>query len=134
MSGRFARWKSSFSGTCARVPVSGAHFRAYEGRYKATWTRKYKLPWREAGPPNHLDAEVDSDQKVVNKELSRFFRVAGSQCWKQMSGRFARWKSSFSSTCVRVPDSGREREFFIDNLMVRIHFMIDMIWWTGLAP
>ena len=28
----------------------------------------------------------------------------------------------------------REREFFIDNLLVRIHFTIEMIWWTGLAP
>ena len=24
-------------------------------------------------------------------------------------------------------------EFFIDNLLVRIHFIIVMIWWTGLA-
>ena len=28
------------------------------------------LPWREAGPPNHHDDKVDSDQQVVNKELS----------------------------------------------------------------
>ena len=27
-----------------------------------------------------------------------------------------------------------QRDFFIDNLLVRIHFIIDMIWWTGLAP
>ena len=27
-----------------------------------------------------------------------------------------------------------EREFFIDNLLVRIHLIIVMIWWTGLAP
>ena len=27
-----------------------------------------------------------------------------------------------------------EREFFIDDLLVRIHFIIEMIWWTGLAP
>ena len=27
-----------------------------------------------------------------------------------------------------------EREFFIDNLLVRIHFIIVMIEWTGLAP
>ena len=27
-----------------------------------------------------------------------------------------------------------EREFFIDNLLVRIDFVIEMIWWTGLAP
>ena len=30
--------------------------------------------------------------------------------------------------------SGAEREFFIDNLLVRIHFIIVMIRWTGLAP
>ena len=28
----------------------------------------------------------------------------------------------------------QEREFFIENLMVRIHFIIVMIRWTGLAP
>ena len=27
-----------------------------------------------------------------------------------------------------------EREFFIDNLLVRIHFIVLMIRWTGLAP
>ena len=27
-----------------------------------------------------------------------------------------------------------EREFFIDNLLVRIHFIIVLIRWTGLAP
>jgi len=27
-----------------------------------------------------------------------------------------------------------EREFFIDNLLVRIHYIIEMIKWTGLAP
>jgi len=28
----------------------------------------------------------------------------------------------------------QEKEFFIDNLLVRIHFIIVMIGWTGLAP
>ena len=37
-----------------------------DGRCKATWTREFKLPCREAGPPNHLDDKVDSDQQVVN--------------------------------------------------------------------
>ena len=27
-----------------------------------------------------------------------------------------------------------EREFFIDNILVRIHFITVMIWWTDLAP
>jgi len=30
--------------------------------------------------------------------------------------------------------ASRERVFFIDNLLVRIHFIIVMIRWTGLAP
>jgi len=34
----------------------------------------------------------------------------------------------------RGPHSQRESEFFIDNLLVRIHFIIVMIRWTGLAP
>jgi len=28
----------------------------------------------------------------------------------------------------------RDREFFIYNLLVRIHFITEMIWRTGLAP
>jgi len=24
--------------------------------------------------------------------------------------------------------------FFVDNLLVQIHFIVEMIWWTGLAP
>ena len=31
---------------------------------------KSKFPWREAGPPNHHDGEVDSDQYVVDLEFS----------------------------------------------------------------
>ena len=26
------------------------------------WKREFKLPWREAGPPNHHDDKVDSGQ------------------------------------------------------------------------
>ena len=33
-----------------------------------------------------------------------------------------------------LPLPGQEREFFIDNLLVRIHFIIVMFRWTGLAP
>jgi hypothetical protein len=32
------------------------------------------------------------------------------------------------------PHQSAEREFLIDNLLVRIHFIIEMIRWTGLAP
>jgi len=35
---------------------------------------------------------------------------------------------------MRRGEGGRERGFFIDNLLVRIHCIIVMIRWTGLAP
>jgi len=35
---------------------------------------------------------------------------------------------------VDAVDARQEREFLIDNLLVRIHFIIVMIRWTGLAP
>ena len=38
-------------------------------------------------------------------------------------------------TLIKVKHSCmKEREFFIDNLLVRIHCIIVMIRWTGLAP
>ena len=41
------------------------------------------------------------------------------------------WSADFA----RVREAQvRERDFFIDNLLVRIHYIIVMIRWTGLAP
>ena len=37
-------------------------------------------------------------------------------------------------TCEKPYKVRREREFFIDNLLVRNHLIIVMIRWTGLAP
>ena len=34
----------------------------------------------------------------------------------------------------RAPRLVLQREFFIDNLLVRVYFIIVMIRWTGLAP
>ena len=31
-------------------------------REENAWEREIKLPWREAGPPNHHDDKADSDQ------------------------------------------------------------------------
>ena len=43
-------------------------------------------------------------------------------------------KASSDGEAGRVAVSAAEIEFFIDNLLVRIHFIIVMIWWNGLAP
>jgi len=53
----------------------GVFGKLQEGRCKSTWKREFKLPWREAGPPNHHDDTVDSEQQVVNKELSLFGKL-----------------------------------------------------------
>ena len=44
------------------------HFRKVDVRLPGKGN--LKLPWREAGPLNHHDNIVDSDQQVVNEELS----------------------------------------------------------------
>ena len=44
------------------VQLWAIHLCPWEGRCKDTWKGESKLPWREAGPPNHLDDKVDSDQ------------------------------------------------------------------------
>ena len=62
--------KASYSTGLDAPGVAGGVDAAYEGRCKATRKREFKLSWREAGPPNHLDDKVDSGQKVVNKEFS----------------------------------------------------------------
>ena len=43
---------------------------------------------------------------------------------------------SLGSTRMLFPYLSRvaERDFFTDNLLVRVHFIIEMIWWIGLAP
>jgi len=32
------------------------------GGWTRNWKKEFKLPWCEAGPPNHLDDTVESDQ------------------------------------------------------------------------
>jgi len=45
----------------------------------------------------------------------------------------APWVIDSAPCCFcRLSNLG-EREFCIDNLLLRIHFIIEMIWWTGLA-
>ena len=66
----------------------------------------FKLPWREAGPPNHHDDKVYSDQKVVNKDLSLLQIVIGDIPW--VAQRLEAYvstllKGNTSQSCSRVP-------------------------------
>ena len=44
------------------------------------------------------------------------------------------FKEGPSNNALEGNSARVEREFVIDNLLVRIHFIIVMIRWTGLAP
>ena len=48
---------------------------------------------------------------------------------RSMSSVFPSWESSLQIDRVALWES----EVFIDNLLVRIHFILEMIWWTGLV-
>ena len=47
---------------CSSDDGDGRRRRWWGGRCKATWERNIEFPRREAGPPNHHDDQVDSDQ------------------------------------------------------------------------
>ena len=51
-----------------------------DSRCMAAWKRESKFQWRETGPTNHHDDEVDLDQQVVNKKLSLPEGGGGSRC------------------------------------------------------
>ena len=64
--------------------------------------------------------------------------------WNRVARMVQSWvdllttRGQSQETCRRTYQSLepliRERDFFIDNLLVQMHFIIKMIWWTGLAP
>jgi len=66
----------------SRSQVSVKAEEAQEGRCKATWKREFKLPWREAGPPNHHDDKVDRrrsmNSALVGRPRSKLTRRSGT--------------------------------------------------------
>ena len=54
--------------------------------------------------------------------------------WGEDAGPSAAKKAKISPVSLfnaSGEERHREREFLNDNLLVRIHFIIEMIWWTG---
>jgi len=43
-------------------------------------------------------------------------------------------QTAAATMATQLGEQDEKREFFIDNLLDRIHFIIVMIRWTGLAP
>ena len=71
--------------------------------------------------------EPTVDQDVLN--VLKSFMAESRVEWHRLEQRVA-------ILGMRQPRqvTEREREFFVDNLLVRIHFIIVMVRWTGLAP
>ena len=59
------------------------------------------------------------------------YRGHACEACRTGTGEMGTGTSTVASTVSTV---ALEREFFIDNLLVRIHFIIVMVRWTGLAP
>ena len=72
----------------------------------------------------------DAGFAVQIRQLSRFKSVSFGP------GKGSRRFTKVVSRCLdrRPKPIGSAREFFIDNILVRIHFIIVMTGWTGLAP
>jgi hypothetical protein len=51
-----------------------------------------------------------------------------------VSGNFGRVAALLRGAAARQDPDRCEKQFFIDDLLVRIHFIIVIIKWTGLAP
>ena len=61
--GNLTRGRGSTAACIALVPL-------LQVRCMATWKKEFKLAWREASPPNHLDGKLDSGQGVIQNSLS----------------------------------------------------------------
>ena len=99
-------------------------------------TREAHLTTPPAPRPQSVGCRV---QGVGCRVLGAGCLVQGAGCWK-WGVPPPRWRGGASAN--RAPPSApqeastndAEREFVINNLLVRIHSIIEMLWWTGLAP
>ena len=74
-------------------------------------------------------SQVRNQYRIMDVALKLTFRKG--QCQPCVEGLPL---SPTYATAKWLSRAERERDFFIDNLLVRIHVIIEMIWWTGLAP
>ena len=71
-------------------------------------------------------SEYLRDQVIQPERCSQMLVFHPDEHWRH--GHGANVSAFAPSTCPW------EGDFFIDNLLVRIHYILEMIWWTGLAP
>ena len=67
----------------------------------------------------------------ANKEERQETRATNEEGFQKMRDTNEEGLQSTRASCEQQVG---EREFFVDSLLVRIHFTIEMIWWTGFAP
>ena len=91
-------------------------------RLRATWARDSRNSWG------------GKDASAAIRQTTCLTQLTSGPCVVQIWSRYAR---NFDPTNHQLPPvfrAPRERDFFIDNLLVQIHFNIMIIRWTGLAP
>jgi hypothetical protein len=92
---------------------------------RQTFANQKRVPYmmrHEKAPPSR----VRGDGKAYGEYVITFQKA----CWPpDYHLRFIK-----RTKRMRRTGSEREREFLVDKLLVRIHPIIKMIWWTVLAP
>jgi len=79
----------------------------------------------------YIKSRIRTSYMYVKQRLGNWWQDAA-----QEAGPYRR-EDTVSSACslsAATHTTCREKEFFIDNLLDRIHFVLVMIRWTGLAP
>jgi len=120
---------------CLSHTLSLTHTRAHSLSHSHTLTHRLSL--------SHSHTHTPSLSHTLTLSHTVSLSLAHADCASQLLLALVGHDTGHdTSEAVRYSDAlaklaairpGREREFFIDNLLVRIHFSIVMIRWTGLA-
>ena len=96
------------------------------------------LKYEPASEPLHMPVHplaichVRRARNLLSLSRLSLSRSLARSLSRSLSPRKGGGLTAFSRT--PAPVRARDGEFFMDNLLVRIHFIIVMISWTGLAP
>ena len=92
------------------------------------------LEYEPASEPLHIDRAIRNSRGIQGVRFCRFQGCVFGGEGFGLGGAAGRGREGASKSPQRLAPGAVQREFFIDNLLVRIHFIIVTIRWTGLAP
>ena len=83
---------------------------------------------------NHQPSTLNPQPSTFNPQPSTLNPQPSTLDPRRLGRSRSRRLSTTGAMASGSTPAPQERDFFIDNLLVRIHFIIEMIGWPGLAP